>query len=133
MSAAVILNQDLYGADGFFEMSEAEQSVVPALVLLSKLGYKYVTRKEALELRGGKPSRVILEDVLRAQLARINHIRFRGEHEFTPANIRRAVQALEDVPLAEGTQRAGELVYDLLRLGVSVEQTVDGDTKSFTI
>jgi type I restriction enzyme R subunit len=117
-----------------FELTEREQSQLPAVALLSKLGYQYLTRDEALALRGGKSSRVLLEDVLRSQLQKINSIRFKGrEHRFTGANIRRAIQALEHVPLVEGLQRASEQIYDLLRLGKSLEQTIEGDTKSFTL
>ncbi len=117
-----------------FTGSEREQSQLAALALLAKMEYRVLSREEALALRGGRASRVLLEDVLRAQLARINRIRFRGrEVPFSGANIRRAIQALEDVPLAEGLQRANEQVYDLLRLGKSLEQTVERDTKSFSL
>lgn len=114
--------------------TEAEQSHMPAVDLLARMGYHCLRADEALALRGGRSSRVLLEDVLRAQLQKINSIRFRGrEHAFSAANVQRAIQALEDVPLAEGAQRASERVYDLLRLGKSLEQTIDGDTKSFTL
>ena len=117
-----------------FEGTEREQSQLPAVALLCRLGCHYLTREEALALRGGKASRILLEDVLRSQLLRLNRIRYKGrEHAFSPANVRRAIQALDDVPLAEGLQRGGEQVYDLLRLGKSLEQTVEGDTKSFTL
>lgn len=122
-----------------FEGTEREQSQMPAVALLSRLGYQYLTRKEALEMRGGKASRILLTDILSAQLSRLNRIRYKGREEyFSQANVRRAIQALEDVPLVEGMQRAGEQVYDLLRLGKSLEQTIEGDrgerdTKSFTI
>jgi type I restriction enzyme, R subunit len=117
-----------------FTGTEREQSQLPAVALLSRLGYHYLTREEALALRGGKASRILLEDVLRAQLSRLNRIRYKGREEyFSQANIRRAIQALDDVPLVEGMQRAGEQAYDLLRLGKSLEQTIEGDTKSFTL
>jgi type I restriction enzyme, R subunit len=50
-------------------------SQIPALQLLQNLGYKYLTPEEALQLRGGKTTNVILEDVLRKQLKEINSIR----------------------------------------------------------
>src|SRR5262249_37552180 len=116
--------------DAGFALTEREQSQLPAGGPLGKLGYRYLNGEWARARRGGRTARVLLEDVLRAQLPRINRIRFKGgEHAFSAANIRRAVQALEDMPLAEGLQRASEQVYDLLRLGKSLEQTIDGDTK----
>lgn len=45
-------------------------SQIPALMLLEKLGYTYLTPDEALAMRGGKTSNVLLEDVLRSQLRR---------------------------------------------------------------
>src|SRR5262249_16975293 len=40
---------------------------------------------------------------------------------------------LKDVALADGPMRANERIYDLISLGKSFEQTIDGDTKSFTL
>ena len=122
-----------------FDPNEASQSQLPAVSLLCKIQevgarFQYLTREEALALRGGKTSRVLLSDVLQAQLQRINTIRYkRGEHKFTPANVKRAISALEDVPLVGGLMRANEAVYDLLRLGKSFDQTIAGDTKGFTL
>jgi len=135
MSAIIRSDNDGVG----FEGTEREQSQLSAVALLSRLGYRYLTRKEALEMRGGKASRILLTDILSAQLSKLNRIRYKGREEyFNQANIRRAIQALEDVPLVEGMQRAGEQIYDLLRLGKSLEQTIESDrgerdTKSFTI
>ena len=120
--------------DLFSDGSERSESQAPAIDLLARMGYKYLPRNEALAVRGSKTTRVLLEDIAHTQLAALNRIHYKGrEHHFTDANIRRAIQALEDVTLAEGTQRASEQVYDLLRLGKSLEQTIEGDTKSFTL
>jgi type I restriction enzyme R subunit len=117
-----------------FQLTEREQSQLPAVALLTRLGYRYLLPDEALELRGGRTSRVILHDILLSQLQALNRIHYRGQtFSFTGANIRRAIQALEEVPLSEGTQRASEQAYDLLRLGKSLEQSIAGDTKSFTL
>jgi type I restriction enzyme R subunit len=122
-----------------FDPNEAIQSQLPAISLLSKLNdagakFHYLTQDEALALRGGKASQVLLTEILQAQLSRINTIHFKGrEHKFSAANIKRGIAALEDVPLVEGLMRANELTYDLLRLGKSFDQTIDGDTKSFTM
>ena len=39
-------------------------SQIPALQLLQNLGYRYLTPEEGLQLRGGKTTNVLLEDVL---------------------------------------------------------------------
>lgn len=124
-----------------FAGTEREQSQLPAVAMLVRMGYRYLTREEALALRGGKTSRFLLNDILSAQLSRMNRIRYKGREEyFNQANIRRAIQTLEDVPLVQGMQRGSEQIYDLLRLGKSLEQTMitegdnaERDTKSFTI
>ena len=40
-------------------------SKIPALELLQKLGYQYLSQEDALAMRGGKTSNALLEEVLR--------------------------------------------------------------------
>ena len=109
-------------------------SQIPALQLLQNLGYVYLRPQETFLERKGKLSNVLLEGILEKQLRRLNRINFKGrESEFSDANIQAAIQTLKDVPLADGLMAASEKVYDLLSLGKSLEQTIDGDTKSFTL
>jgi type I restriction enzyme R subunit len=113
---------------------EAHVSQIPALQMLQSLGYVYLRREEVHLERGGKLSNALLEGVLEKQLRRLNRINFKGSyHEFADANIQAAIYTLKDVVLADGLMRANERIYDLLSLGKSFEQTIDGDTKSFTL
>ncbi len=108
-------------------------SQIPALQLLQNLGYKYLAPAEASELRGGRMSAVILEGVLADQLRKINKVRFKGsEYPFSEGNIFSAIQTLKDV-VYDGLVRTNEKVYDLLCLGRSLQQSVEGDTKSFPL
>jgi type I restriction enzyme R subunit len=108
-------------------------SQIPALQLLQNMGYVYLRPQEVFLERKGKLSNLLLEDVLEKQLRRLNRIRFKGnEHEFSDTNIKAAIQTLKDVPF-DGLVRTSEKMYDLLSLGKSFEQTIAGDTKSFTI
>src|SRR4051794_28363923 len=112
---------------------EDDISQVPALQLLQNLGWEYLTPGETVTLRGRKLSGVILDGVLIPQLRKLNKIRFKGdEYEFSEANIQSAVQSLKDV-LFDGLIRTNEKIYDLLVLGKSLSQTIDGDTKSFPL
>lgn len=105
----------------------------PALHLLQNLGYEYVSPEKAVAERRGRRGGVILENILDRQLRRLNKIRFKGaEYEFSDTNIKSAVQALKDVPF-DGLVRTSENIYDILTLGKSFEQTIDGDKKSFTV
>lgn len=113
--------------------SEDSISQLPALHLLQNLGWQYLTPEEALKLRGGKLGGVLLEGVLADWLRKHNRVRFKGkELPFTEGNILSALQALKEIPL-DGLVRTNEKIYDLLCLGKSLQQSVDGDIKSFTL
>lgn len=115
------------------EWHEDEISQIPALQFLVKLGWTYLSPAEALLRRGDRRGRVILTDILAEQLRTLNVIRFKGaEYPFTDSNIQSAIQALEDLP-ADALVRTNERAYDLLRLGKSLPQLVQGDLKSFPI
>lgn len=110
-------------------------SQIPALQMLQKLGYTYLSPEETLQMRGGKTSNVILETVLRKQLKELNSIRVSSTKTsiFTDANIEAGIQALKDLPMNEGYMAACETAYNRLTLGKDLEQSIDGDKKSFTL
>lgn len=110
-------------------------SQLPALMLLMKLGYTYLTPDEALAMRGGKTSNVLLEVVLRNQLRRINSIRVNRNKEelFSEQNIENGVLAMRNIPMEGGYLNGNEAVYNLLTLGKAFEQSIDGDKKSYTM
>ncbi len=108
-------------------------SQIPALQLLMKLGYRYLTPQEALEARSNRSSNVLLETILKKQLEEINKIEYRGkEFAFSEANINTAILALRDLPLQDGFLAANKTFYELITLGKSLEQSVLGDKKSFS-
>lgn len=112
---------------------EALVSQVPALRLLQQLGFTYLSPEECAVERNGRLGRVILEKVLAGQLRRLNRISFKGRDVgFTEENIAKGMEALRDIPF-EGLVRTSEKVYDLLTLGKSLDQAVDGETKGFTL
>ncbi len=114
-------------------INEDSSSKLPALHLLQNLGWQYLAPDEAIKLRGGKQSNVILEDLLVHWLRKHNRVRFKGkELPFTEGNILSALQALKEIPF-DGLVRTNEKIYDLLALGKSLQQSVDGDIKSFTL
>ncbi len=110
-------------------------SQIPALQMLMKLGYTYLSPAEAERLRGGRTTNVLLEEILRKQLKEINSIRVSATKTaiFTDENIDRGIVALKSLPMNEGYIAASERAYNLLTLGHALEQTVDGDKKSFTL
>lgn len=114
---------------------ENDISQRPALELLQKLGYQYLSPEEALELRGGKTSNVLLEDILRQQLRNLNSIRIgsHSEARFSEQNIENGIAAMRNVPMEGGYLNANEAVYNMLTLGKAFEQSIDGDKKSYTM
>ena len=108
-------------------------SQIPAIQLLMKLGYKYISPEQALVLRDNRTSNVLLTPILKEQLAKINSINYKGEkHPFSDANINLAINEVKDLPLHLGYINANQHFYDLITLGKSFEQTINGDRKSFS-
>ncbi|HIH10846.1 TPA: type I restriction endonuclease subunit R [Candidatus Woesearchaeota archaeon] len=111
-------------------------SQIPALQLLQKLGYAYLSPAEADKLRGGKTSNVLLDDVLRKQLKEINsekRISSTKSTYISDANIENGIRALKELPMNEGYIAACETAYNLITLGKTFEQSFDGDKKSITL
>jgi len=116
-----------------FRFDEKHLSQIPALQLLANLGYRYLTPEQALAMRGGRLSNVLLEEVLRDSLKRINRIQHKGDNYlFSEENLQSAIQRLKNVKY-DGLLKTNESVYDLLTLGVALEQSVEGAVRSFTL
>ena len=112
---------------------EALISQVPALQLLHTIGYSYLTPDEALLARGGKLSNVLLETVLADYLRKANTIRYKGRaYQFSEENIQEAIRRLKHEPY-DGLVRTNEKLYDLLTLGTSLLQTIEGNARSYTL
>ena len=82
----------------------------------------------------GHSYNVLLRDILRGQLRRLNRYSYAGaENEFSAANIERAMEDLDE-PLTDGLIRTSEKIYDALLLGKSYLETVgDGKMLSFNL
>jgi len=116
-----------------FRFNEKYLSQIPALELLINLGFEYISPEKALSERQGKTGNVLLEGILRNQLKQLNRINFKGnEYLFSEENIQTAIQKLKNVKY-DGLLRTNEAVYDLITLGTSLEQAIEGDSKSFTL
>ena len=117
----------------FFRFNEKYLSQIPALQQLINLGFTYLTPERAVAERQGKVGSVLLEEILREKLKTINRIQYKGrEYLFSEENIQSAIQKLKNVKW-DGPQKTNEVVYDLLTLGTALEQSIEGDSKSFTL
>lgn len=119
------MNPDLY-----LEKNASQQ---PAIDLLRAMGYIYISPEDCAMQRGSG-YHVLLRDILRGQLRRLNRYLYAGaENEFSAANIERAMEDLDE-PLTDGLVRTSEKIYDALLLGKSYPETVgDGKMLSFNL
>lgn len=123
------VSERAHGSDWLEDIS----SLLPAVTLLQNLGYTYLPPGEALRLRNGKRSRVVLEHVLADWLRTHNGFEAKGQtRPFSEANIQRAVAELSQHPF-DALYTTSQSLYDLLTLGKSLEENVDGDRKSYDL
>jgi type I restriction enzyme R subunit len=116
-----------------FAINEKLTSQIPAVQLLVAMGYEYFTPEEALAERQGRLSNVLFENILRNQLKEINRIRYKsGEYLFSEENVQSAIQKLKNIKY-DGLLKTNEAIYDLITLGTAMEQTIEGDSKSFNM
>lgn len=116
--------------DAYLEINASQR---PALALLDAMGYTYISPADCDKQRGSR-YHVLLRDILRGQLRRLNRYVYAGaENEFSAANIERAMEDLDE-PLTDGLVRTSEKIYDALLLGKSYPETVgDGKMLSFNL
>ncbi|PHR46547.1 MAG: type I restriction endonuclease subunit R [Fluviicola sp.] len=113
--------------------TEMKDSQGPALQLLQKLGWQYISPEETENQRGCILSNVILEGILEKQLNEINSFDYKGStYNFSQGSVHDAIYAIKNVP-DEGLVKTSEKIFDLINLGKSFEEHVQGDKKSFTI
>lgn len=106
---------------------------IPAIILLNNLGWQYLSPKQALALRGGKLGNVVLEAVLRAELAK-RTFEFAGQERALSAKaVDSLVAELLDPKLNESLLTANEQLYNHLLYGITVTEFIDGKKISRTI
>ena len=112
---------------------ETVESQLPAIHQLLNLGYTYLTPAELERERGGRLANCFLDGILSKQLKQLNRVEtLSGSYEFTESAIHEAAQKLKDLAF-DGLVATNKKVYDLLCLGTSVEQTIDGRKSSYSI
>ena len=116
-----------------FIINEKHLSQLPALELLLSMGYTFISPEEVKVQRQDKEYQVLLEGILRDQLKTINRIHYKNEsYRFSEENISSAIDKLKSVKY-DGLIKTNEKIYDLITLGTALEQSFDGDNKSFTL
>lgn len=114
-------------------LSELNISQKPALELLQKMGYKYISPDECIKQRDNLYS-VLLKDILREQLIKLNRFNS-GDNvrKFSSSNIEKAIEDIDE-PLTDGFVKTSEKIYDALLLGKSYPEIVSaGKVQSFNL
>lgn len=114
---------------------EDYSSQIPALRMLINLGYEYLPQEKVMQLRYNRTSNVLLESILKEQLAKINKIQVSSTQteKFTQSNIDEAVLRLKEIPMEQGYAKATEYIYDRLLLGTTLDQTIEGNKREYTL
>lgn len=112
---------------------EENASQKPALELLQSMGYIYISPEDCKKQRGSR-FHVLLKDILRGQLRKLNRYVYAGaQNEFSGGNIERAIEDMDE-PLTDGLVRTSEKIYDALLLGRSYPETVgEGKMLNFNL
>jgi type I restriction enzyme R subunit len=112
-----------------FALSESGGVQLQVLTTLANMGWRYRTRTEVDEMRGGRRSAVVLTPLAHEALAAINSIDQDGaDHPFTQQAIEEGLSRLRDLRF-DGLLRTNELATDYIQLGTAVPQTIKGLTR----
>lgn len=113
--------------------SEDNVSKYPAVELLKKLGYTYISPEECAAERGSRYD-TLLKNILRSQLKKINGYSYANkDRKFSSANIEKAIEDIDE-PLTDGLVKTSEKIYDMLLLGRSYSENLgDGKILSFNL
>ena len=86
-------------------------------------------------MRGDSTTNALLEPIMRKQMSEINtqQVSSTKTSVFTAQNIENSIEAIKSVSMDDGFIAASQNVYDLLTAGKTLEQSIDGDKKSFTL
>lgn len=118
------------------DFDEAKQSQLPLVEMLVNLGYKYMSRSEAMAQRNDDTSRFLLGDVARSSLMRINGYDNDGMAiKFSELDVAKVVDELENTRL-EGLIDTSKDIFHTIMLkigGKTIEVYNDGryESRSF--
>ncbi len=115
-----------------FVLTEAGGVQLQTLHTLAGLGWSYAPRAEAERLRHRRLADTILEDVLGDALRRLNTVEHRGRtYPLTDAAIAETTGRLKAAvaDTSTGSQGANAKGTELIRLGTSIDMTVEGETR----
>ncbi|MCC9651031.1 type I restriction endonuclease subunit R [Vibrio sp. MA64] len=111
---------------------EEQSAKIPALTLLTNLGYQFIPPSECVVKRGNL-STVILPDVLRDVLKHKTFSFMGKDRQLSEAAMDKIVHELANPAMNEGLKAANEKLYNALTYGISVTEFVEGKKANPTI
>lgn len=115
------------------KFQEEYSAKIPALALLTNLGWNFLNPDQAIAARNGKTNEVVLKDILRNELRKRRFIYAEKEHELSNNTIENIVSEISTPALNEGLKAANERIYNHLLYGISVTEFIDGKKANPTI
>ena len=111
---------------------EEQSAKIPALTLLTNLGYKFIPPKVCMVQRSTLSS-VVLPSVLRDLLAQKTFTFMGKEHPLSSSAIDKIVNELSSPAMNEGLRAANEKLYNALTYGIGVTEFIEGKKANPTI
>ncbi|MCX4027416.1 type I restriction endonuclease subunit R [Endozoicomonas sp. SM1973] len=115
------------------KFQEEYSAKIPALTLLSKLGWTFLPPEQALKIRNNNTSDVLLKSVLKQELKK-RSFPFNGKnHRLSDKAIDNIISIIASPALNEGLGAANEKLYNHLLYGISVTEFIEGKKANPTI
>jgi len=115
------------------KFQEEYSAKLPALTLLTNLGWSFLSPELALAACGGKADEVVLHQVLRSELQKRTFTFAGKSYPLSEKAIDNLIAEVCSPALNEGLLTANERLYNHLLYGISVTEFVDGKKASPTV
>ncbi len=115
------------------KFQEEYSAKLPALTLLTNLGWSFLSPELALAARGGKYDEVVLRQVLRSELKKRTFTFAGKSYPLSEKAIDNLIAEVCNPALNEGLLTANERLYNHLLYGISVTEFIDGKKASPTV
>lgn len=115
------------------KFQEEYSAKLPALALLTNLGWSFLPPSQALAARDGKQDQVVLRQILRQELSKRTFPFAGQEYSLSPKSVDNLIAEICSPALNEGLLTANEKMYNHLFYGIPVTEFVNGKKVSPTI
>ncbi|EEW5064641.1 type I restriction endonuclease subunit R, partial [Escherichia coli] len=115
------------------KFQEEYSAKIPALTLLTSLGWTFLSPKQIMDYRGYKQDEVVLRPVLREELSKRSFMAGGKNCQLSEKALDNLISQVCSPALNEGLLKANERMYNHLLYGIAVTEFVDGKKVNPTI